>query len=101
MFRIVTSGLYSGVGRYRVVANPNLFKIRLNRFNEKPPSEPAPSECCGNGCDECVWVEYWKKMEEYEKKIKLVELNNQVFQQEETILNNANNANNTNNANSK
>jgi hypothetical protein len=31
-----------------------------------PPSEPAPEECCGKGCEECVWTVYWNEYREYQ-----------------------------------
>ena len=31
-----------------------------------PPREPAPEECCGKGCEECVWTVYWNDLREYE-----------------------------------
>jgi len=31
-----------------------------------PPSEPAPEECCGKGCEECVWTVYWNESREYQ-----------------------------------
>jgi Oxidoreductase-like protein, N-terminal len=31
-----------------------------------PPIEPAPEECCGKGCEECVWTVYWNNLREYE-----------------------------------
>lgn len=30
-----------------------------------PPTEPAPEECCGKGCEECVWTVYWNDLREY------------------------------------
>lgn len=34
---------------------------------EKPP-EP-PGNCCGNGCENCVWEAYWPKLDAYNMKI--------------------------------
>ena len=31
----------------------------------KPPKMPEEWECCGNGCDNCVWEEYFRKQAEY------------------------------------
>jgi hypothetical protein len=31
-----------------------------------PPPEPAPEECCGKGCEECVWTVYWNQLREYQ-----------------------------------
>ncbi len=30
-----------------------------------PPREPEPGECCGNGCANCVFVDYWEQLTEY------------------------------------
>jgi hypothetical protein len=30
------------------------------------PREPSAEECCGNDCRNCVWTEYWAKLQEYE-----------------------------------
>lgn len=36
------------------------------------PQEPDPSECCGNGCPNCVWLDYWDKLNEYEEYVRQV-----------------------------
>lgn len=33
-----------------------------------PPREPAPDECCGNGCMDCVWTQYWAELKQYKIK---------------------------------
>ena len=38
-----------------------------------PPAEPEPYECCGNGCDNCVWTVYFEKLAEYERLKQLEE----------------------------
>ena len=30
------------------------------------PEEPDPSDCCGNGCNDCVWTEYSERVAEWE-----------------------------------
>jgi len=30
------------------------------------PQEPSPDECCGRGCEECVWMTYWKDLKCFE-----------------------------------
>ena len=32
------------------------------------PVEPSPSECCGNGCKDCVWESYYDKLCLYEEQ---------------------------------
>ncbi len=36
-----------------------------------PPVEPRESECCGTGCDDCVWITYWKELVEYKESLLL------------------------------
>jgi len=31
-----------------------------------PPTEPEPWECCGNGCEPCVYDRYWQALERYD-----------------------------------
>lgn len=33
----------------------------------KPPRQPEEYECCGNGCDACVWDTYFKQQADYLK----------------------------------
>jgi hypothetical protein len=37
----------------------------------KPPTEPLPQECCGNGCQNCVWITYFEENMEYMKNLEL------------------------------
>ncbi|KAF0852946.1 mitochondrial oxidoreductase-like protein [Andalucia godoyi] len=30
-----------------------------------PPRQPLDSECCGNGCADCVWIQYFNAAEAY------------------------------------
>jgi hypothetical protein len=32
----------------------------------KPPTPPVEGECCGRGCERCVWVYYHEARERYE-----------------------------------
>lgn len=40
---------------------------------EKPP-EPEPWECCGSGCDPCIYDRYWEALTNYEEALRLWEL---------------------------
>lgn len=31
-----------------------------------PPVEPEPWQCCGSGCDPCVYDRYWEDLDRYE-----------------------------------
>ena len=33
------------------------------------PEEPAPDECCGRGCAECVWTRYWEELKEHNEAV--------------------------------
>ncbi|KAK4532256.1 hypothetical protein CCYA_CCYA11G3113 [Cyanidiococcus yangmingshanensis] len=35
-----------------------------------PPKEPGPYDCCGNGCENCVWTTYYEKLKEYRESLK-------------------------------
>lgn len=35
------------------------------------PVEPGPWECCGNGCDPCVYDRYWEELARYENALAL------------------------------
>lgn len=50
----------------------NIEKSEIPELDDDPePLEPGESECCGNGCDDCVWVEYWVKSEAWRKRQQL------------------------------
>jgi hypothetical protein len=34
-----------------------------------PPTEPEPWECCGSGCEPCVYDRYWQELERYEEAL--------------------------------
>jgi hypothetical protein len=33
-----------------------------NHLEDRPPVMPDPSECCGNSCRDCVFVQYWEQV---------------------------------------
>ncbi|MFO1312960.1 MAG: oxidoreductase-like domain-containing protein [Burkholderiales bacterium] len=35
-----------------------------------PPPEPHPDECCGKGCDPCVYDRYGEALSRYRKALK-------------------------------
>ena len=44
--------------------NITLEDSEIPELDDDPePLEPGESECYGNGCDDCVWVECWVKLE--------------------------------------
>lgn len=40
-------------------------KIKL----PEKPVEPAPSECCGRGCENCVYVYYEKALKRWKEEV--------------------------------
>ncbi|XP_047319027.1 uncharacterized protein DDB_G0284459 [Impatiens glandulifera] len=32
-----------------------------------PPEKPLPGDCCGNGCEPCVWDIYYEELADYNK----------------------------------
>jgi len=37
-----------------------------------PPREPDLDECCGNGCDPCVFCLYEQRLERWEKRCEAI-----------------------------
>lgn len=35
------------------------------------PREPSPEECCGRGCDPCVYDRYYGALERYREALRL------------------------------
>lgn len=35
----------------------------------KRPSEPEPHECCGRGCEYCVWTNYWQDLRDFKAAV--------------------------------
>jgi hypothetical protein len=38
-------------------------------FPPSPPVEPEPWECCGSGCEPCVYDRYWEELARYEEAL--------------------------------
>jgi hypothetical protein len=36
------------------------------------PEEPLPGECCGRGCERCVYVYYEEALQRWEEKVALL-----------------------------
>jgi oxidoreductase family protein len=36
----------------------------------EPPARPRPEECCGRGCDPCVYDLYEEALERYEDRLR-------------------------------
>lgn len=45
-----------------------------NVIVKNKPVEPGDGECCGNDCRDCVWVEYWSKLEAWQDEATTVKL---------------------------
>ena len=37
-----------------------------------PPQEPHPDECCGRGCERCVYVYYEEAVQRWEERVALL-----------------------------
>jgi len=37
-----------------------------SRVGETGPVEPGENDCCGNGCQECVWTVYWDELAQHQ-----------------------------------
>lgn len=45
-----------------------MFKSSPTKLPPKPV-EPDPSECCGRGCERCVFIYYEEALKKWEKKL--------------------------------
>lgn len=55
----------------RSYASSDDLKAEQSEFRLQPPKMPEAYECCGNGCNDCVWDTYFKKQAEYLKAKKV------------------------------
>jgi hypothetical protein len=44
------------------------------------PEEPLPGECCGRGCERCVYVYYEEALQRWEEKVELIKAKHGVEQ---------------------
>ncbi|GMI21035.1 hypothetical protein TeGR_g761 [Tetraparma gracilis] len=45
--------------------------LRLSDPNQPipRPKEPENEECCGSDCPNCVWIQYWERLQDYERRV--------------------------------
>ena len=56
------------------LTNKNYFNNIINSLSE--PIKPHPTQCCGCGCTDCVWISYYKEVKEYNDLKEYIELKN-------------------------
>ena len=39
--------------------------MSLSAQAPQPPEPPQDNECCGNGCEDCVWIQYRQAEQQY------------------------------------
>ncbi|XP_031495697.1 uncharacterized protein LOC116261198 [Nymphaea colorata] len=39
--------------------------VGSTKMFDSPPEKPLPGDCCGGGCNPCVWDTYYEQLEEY------------------------------------
>nr|ABK22400.1 unknown [Picea sitchensis] len=48
-------------------AEEEIEKILMEKIGP-PPEKPLPGDCCGSGCEICVWDTYFDQLQEYKKE---------------------------------
>ena len=43
-----------------------LFTSTVRPVPTSMPVEPNPTQCCGSGCERCVWTDYWADLQAWE-----------------------------------
>jgi hypothetical protein len=41
----------------------------LGRNIPEPPEEPLPGNCCGRGCEPCIFTVYYRALDEWRKDV--------------------------------
>ena len=41
----------------------------VHDLKPEAPREPEPWECCGSGCEPCVYDHYWEALDRYERAL--------------------------------
>lgn len=60
------TALGSSLARWRWVSSaPTSHEGGAPQDAPAKPEEPAPEECCGRGCEHCVWTVYWQALGAY------------------------------------
>jgi len=58
--------LHEFVRRRAIFSSSRPFEGRQKNPDDHPPAvvEPGENDCCGNGCQDCVWTVYWDALAE-------------------------------------
>src|SRR3989338_8452025 len=53
--------------KQKLAEKQNIEEKRPENTELKMPEEPT--NCCGSGCNFCVWLTYWEDLMEYQSKV--------------------------------